>query len=67
MTLLWQGDAATAVEINDRLSGRGHSLEDYAESLNVLLGKEWIIQDGDQFQITEAGKQVRQEAEAETD
>ena len=66
LTLVWRGEAASATELSDSLSGRGYGEEDYAASLNLLLEKGWITADSDQVQITDAGKTIRQMAEDET-
>lgn len=67
LTFLWRDDAHTATELHEKLAGRGYLAEDYAESLAYLAEKGWAAESADGWQITEAGRSIREEAELETD
>ena len=67
LTFLWNDDAHTAAELQEKLEGRRFTESDYGASLAALVEKGWATQAGDEWQITEAGRTVRQEGEEETD
>jgi len=66
LTLLWRGEASSVSEVSERLSGRGYSQEDYADSLRILTEMQWIT-NSNGYRITEEGKKVRERAEENTD
>jgi len=67
LTYLWNEEAHNAGELREKLERRAFSEEDYAGSLATLSNKGWAVQSGDNWQITEAGRAVRQAGEDETD
>jgi hypothetical protein len=67
LTFLWRDDVHTAAELLEKLPRRGYTEEDYAASLAYLAGKGWISPAGHDWQLTANGRQIRQEAEEETD
>jgi DNA-binding MarR family transcriptional regulator len=69
LTFLWNEDeeANTGAALAERLQGRGYTAEDYAAALEVLAEKGWAEKTADGYQITEQGRKIRDEGEAETD
>lgn len=74
LTAIWQGDANSVKTITDnRLNARptrGFGADIYAKSVEKLVGYRWIEVDdaeNETYCLTEMGKTVRQDAEAETD
>lgn len=67
LTLVWQEEAATAGELLDARPNRGFTVKDYADALESLADRGWLQKDGTGYQLTAEGRQVREEAEAETD
>lgn len=66
-TLLWRGAARTVDEVAERLAFRGHARETYAAALHDLVTRGWLAQEGDGYRLTDAGRALRQAAEAATD
>jgi hypothetical protein len=66
-TLLWRSEARTLDELCDRLAFRGHARQDYADALDALAARGWIIAEGDGYRLTAAGRAAREEAEQTTD
>jgi hypothetical protein len=65
-TFVWNGEAASADELNAKLQSRGRSASDYAAALKELAGRGWIApqtSDSSTYQVTQQGKAVRQEVE----
>jgi hypothetical protein len=69
LTFLWneEEEANTGAALAERLQGRGYTEEEYTAALGVLVEKGWAEKTGDGYQITEKGRQIRDEGEAETD
>lgn len=68
LTLLWQGDAHTADALEAALPYRGHTLRDYENALKRLVKVGWVrIDETGAHHITDAGRVVREQIEAETD
>jgi DNA-binding MarR family transcriptional regulator len=67
LTFIWRGEAQTAEELVEKLSSRGWTTKEYQQALLELAEYGWVEQTLDGFRITEQGKRIRQEAEAETD
>jgi len=66
-TLLWRGAATTPDELHARLLHRGYPREAYAAALDGLVGRGWVGQDGESWQLTAAGRAVREQVEEATD
>jgi DNA-binding MarR family transcriptional regulator len=66
LSFLWEGDANTAAELVEALPYRSYTEEDYAHALKKLVKLGWAEQTEDGYAITEAGKKLRDEAEALT-
>lgn len=66
-TCLWRGEVRTLDELCGRLALRGHAREDYADALADLVARGWITAVADGFQLTAAGRAVREQAEQTTD
>ncbi len=70
-TFLWRGEVKNAEEMVEKAASRGHTLEAYQSALGDLIGRGWVCATGDTesraFEVTAAGRQVRDEAEAVTD
>ena len=64
---VWGGKNNTLDKIFDELGFRGITSEEYASILQELIEHGWIHQDGEIYQPTTKGKQIRDEAEALTD
>lgn len=67
LTYVWKGDAHTAAELAEKLENRGYSEAEYAEALHVLQAKGYLESKEEYFQITPAGKSLRDSIEEETD
>jgi len=66
LTFVWNGDATTAEALNERLPYRQYTREDYQGSLEDLVQRGWIKKGAEGYQVTNAGKKIRDEAEAAT-
>ncbi len=66
-TLVWRGEADTAVELAEKLSYRNYDADAYAAALQDLAARGWIAEEDGRYVATEKGKQLRQEAEDATD
>jgi hypothetical protein len=68
LTLMWRGEVKNADEMAEKATFRGHSREAYQSALGDLIGRGWVRAASENaFEVTEAGRQVRKEAEAATD
>ncbi|MFW6096569.1 MAG: MarR family winged helix-turn-helix transcriptional regulator [Chloroflexota bacterium] len=67
LTYIWRDQAHSAAELADELSRRLLSAEDYSAALDRLAQRNLITLDGDRAELTEAGRRLREEAEARTD
>lgn len=68
LTFLWRGEAKNAAEMVEKGPDRGHTAESYAAALEQLIERGWVEPaEEDAYQLTEAGRQVREQAEADTD
>ena len=68
LTHLWRGDLTTLEDLCARhCAYRGYSCESYAAVLADLIARGWAVGQHDAFRLTEAGRAVRDEAEALTD
>jgi hypothetical protein len=66
-TMIWQGDAATAAELAEKLSHRRYDEDAYDQALQNLVAWGWITKEDGAYVATEKGKELRQEAEDATD
>lgn len=67
LTLIWAGEAQTVEKVLELRAGRGYAAEDYKAAMKEFITQGWITVDGDTYALTEAGKVMRDEIEAETD
>ena len=67
-TFLWRGEVKNADEMVEKATVRGHSREAYQSALEDLIGRGWVRAVSESaFEVTEVGRQVREEAEVATD
>lgn len=67
LTFLWRSDSLTAAALVEQLQHRHHDEAVYAKALQKLVDFGWAIALNGAYHITDAGKQVREEAETKTD
>lgn len=65
-TFVWQGKAATAAALANKLPNRGYDRSDYSQALRRLAKRGWLAFEDGHYALTEAGRQVRQAAEDTT-
>jgi DNA-binding MarR family transcriptional regulator len=66
LTLIWRGEAQTIEELRARLERRGHTAEAYSQYLHGLIGRGWVAEQSGRFEITDAGRALREQAEETT-
>ncbi|MCP4362407.1 MAG: hypothetical protein GY796_30750 [Chloroflexi bacterium] len=66
-SLIWRGEVNTLAELTERLQNREFDTAVYADALNNLLQKGWISEDEGIYQVTAVGKELRENAEAQTE
>jgi len=66
LTTLWQDEAHTADELAAHLSQRGYDAGRYAAALQELAGRGWVTESDGRFTLTDTGRQIRDQAEADT-
>lgn len=67
LTFLWRGEAATGAELAEQISQYRHYDEaDYIAAFEELVSHGWAKVENGKYLITEKGKQVRQDAEDDT-
>jgi hypothetical protein len=67
-TFLWRGEVKNADEMTEKAAARGHSREAYQSALGDLIGRGWVRAASESvFEVTEVGRQIREEAEAATE
>lgn len=66
-SFIGSGQAETAAALFHQLAYRGYSQEDYAKALQKLAEHGWLVQEGNTYQLTEAGRAVQTEVEQRTD
>jgi hypothetical protein len=70
-TLIWRDGISTMAGLIARVGqermGRGHTDGDYARFVDELAGHGWLAWDDDTFALTERGRAVRDDIEAQTD
>ena len=67
LTLVWVGEASTAAALAEVLESKGYTAEEYAQSLMELVQRGWLQTIDEGFQVTDLGRQIREEAELVTD
>jgi predicted transcriptional regulator len=65
-SLVWQGDVHTLAELVENRQNRGFDESAYAKALHDLVKRGWLTETNGHYQLTETGKQLRQEVEALT-
>jgi DNA-binding MarR family transcriptional regulator len=64
LSFIWQGETNTAEKLAETLSGfRGYQAEDYAAAIGKLVDMGWVEAQDDHYQVTDQGRQVREESE----
>jgi predicted transcriptional regulator len=66
LSYLWRGEQNTPAGLAEQLPFRGWGEEGYAAAYNELVAKGWATPGDDGYTITEAGRQVREQSETET-
>ena len=66
-SMVWQGDAATAAELTEKLPYRHYDEAAYEQALQSLVARGWLVKEDGAYAATEKGKRLRQEAEDTTD
>ena len=66
-SMVWEGDAASAAELAEKLPYRHYDEAAYDEALQSLVTRGWLVEQGEVYAATEKGKNLRQEAEDATD
>ncbi|UCG26149.1 MAG: hypothetical protein JSW55_09265 [Chloroflexota bacterium] len=67
LTHVWRGEANTAAALAEDLEVRGYTADEYAQSLATLVDRGWLQKADEGFQVTDLGRQIREEAELVTD
>ena len=65
---LWKGDAVNAEQMAEKMAFRGYEVEDYEIALQAAMELGWAQHGSraDKFCLTEEGKQLREQAEQDT-
>jgi ribosomal protein S19E (S16A) len=66
LNFVWNGEAASAEKLAERLAVRNYGEEDYQAALDELVEKGWIEAGDEGFVVTEDGKKIRDDAEEDT-
>ena len=66
--VLWKGDAVNAVQMDEKLAFRGDDVDEYEIAIQAAMELGWVEQGNrpDAFRLTEQGKQLREQAEQDT-
>ena len=68
LTFVWRDDAHSAAELAAAAGNRGYSETDYADALHSLVEMGWLMEESQgRYGVTESGRSLREEAEAETE
>lgn len=67
LTFLWNGEVSTAEELAERLPYRNFIVDEYQKFLDQLVERGWAEAGDKGYQVTEAGKEIREKAEKDTD
>ena len=65
---LWKGEAVNAGQMAEKMALRGYEVEEYEIAIQAAMELGWVEQANrqDAFRLTEQGKQLREQAEADT-
>jgi len=63
----WGDPVSTTKQVSEKLAYRGYSEREYEAALRDCCQRGLLVKHGDSYQLTEKGKELRQEAEEETD
>ncbi len=66
-SFIWEGEAHTAAALAEKLPYRSYTEADYANALAQLEQLGWVRLEDGQYQLSEKGKTVREQAELKTD
>lgn len=66
LTFVWNSAASSAEQLAEKLPYRNYAAADYQLALDQLAKKGWIQEGEGGFQITDEGKGIRDQAEADT-
>ncbi|PKO22178.1 MAG: hypothetical protein CVU38_10765 [Chloroflexi bacterium HGW-Chloroflexi-1] len=66
-TCLWRGAATTLDALHTRLLHRGYPWEAYSAALDELVRRAWVTRDAETCRLTDDGRVLREQAEANTD
>ena len=67
LSFVWNGEANTVEKLVERLPFRNYTAEDFTKTLDDLTQRGWVEPGEDGYKVTETGKKIREDAEAETD
>lgn len=68
LTLLWEGRARSADDLEEALPYRGYTYRDFSAALKKLVKLGWAVEvTAGQFDVTDAGRAVREDSERLTD
>jgi hypothetical protein len=67
MTFIWRGEVHTPAELAEKLTNRRWTPDDYAAALREVAGRGWVIEQDGAYLMTDAGTNLRQEIEDQTD
>jgi len=66
LSFVWNGEADTVEKLVERLPYRNYTAEEYTQTLNDLTTRGWVEPGDNGYKITDAGKKIREDAEAAT-
>lgn len=66
LSFIWNREALTAEKLVERLSYRNYPVNAYQSALDDLAARGWIAGESEGYQVTDAGRTVREDAESET-
>ena len=66
LTFIWNGEASSAEELAEKLPYRSYTAEEYQAALDRLVALGWSEVGEGGYQLTSAGKELREKAEEET-
>lgn len=68
LTFLWQGEATSAEEVAEKVGAfRGHDAAGYQAAFAALAERGWVTEAEGRYTLTDAGRTLREEAEARTE
>jgi hypothetical protein len=66
-TFLWRGEVATAAQMAEKATTRGYTAQDYEVAAAELQQRSWLQPGTNGYEVTGAGRQIRQQAEQLTE